>query len=152
MTANRTEIQMTSESTRHRSKLIVALLAAVLGAFGAHWWYLGRPKAWLVTLTTCALIVLAQLYPVWWDNPPFLLLIIPVTAGFIEALVFSLKSDEWFDARYNLGSGRRTETGWGPVIIAILTTLFGSSVVLFGIALIVIHAYKALGWLDGYVL
>src|SRR5690606_28014748 len=105
----------------HRSKVIVALLAAILGVFGAHWWYLGRPRAWMVTLAACVLIVWAQFYPVWWDNPPFLLLIVPVTAGFIEALVFSLKPDAWFDVRYNAGSGRTTRTGWGPVLIAIFT-------------------------------
>jgi len=136
----------------HRSKIIVALLAAALGVFGAHWWYLGRPRAWLVTGTACLLVVLARLYPVWWDSPPFLLLVVPATAGFIEALVFSLKPDAWFDARYNPGSGRSTSTGWGPVLIAIFTTLVGSSVMLFGIALIVMHVYTAMGWLDGYVL
>lgn len=140
------------DPARHRSKVIVALLAATLGVFGAHWWYLGRPRAWMVTLASCALIVLAQLYPVWWDNPPFLLLIVPVTAGFIEALVFALKPDAWFDARYNAGSGRSTRTGWGPVLIAIFTTLVGSSVLLFGIALIVMYVYRTMGWLDGYVL
>src|SRR5690606_23297011 len=137
---------------RHRSKIIVALLAAVLGVFGAHWWYLGRRFAWLVTLVPVLLLASAWFYPVWWDSPPFLLLIIPITAGFIESLVFALKPDEWFDARYNPGSERTTRTGWGPVIIAIFSTLAGSSVLLFGIALIVMHVYRALGWLDGYVL
>lgn len=152
MAANRLGANSMSGPVRHRSKIIVALLAAALGVFGAHWWYLGRRWAWLFTLTSCLLIVLAQLYPVWWDNPPFLLLIVPTTAGFIEALIFSLKPDAWFDARYNAGSGRSTRTGWGPVLIAIATTLLGSSVMLFGLALIVMHVYKALGWLDGYVL
>lgn len=136
---------------RHRSKVIVALLAAVLGVFGAHWWYLGRRHAWMVTLASCLLIVLAQLYPSWWDNPAFLLLIIPATDGFIEALVFSLKSDEWFDQRYNQGTGQVTRTGWAPVLIAIFTTLFGGSVVVLFIAVAVMHVYKAMGWLDGYV-
>lgn|SRR5690606_20768916 len=136
---------------RHRSKIIVALLAAVLGVFGAHWWYLGRRRAWMVTLASCLLIVLAQLYPSWWDNPAFLLLIIPATDGFIEALVFSLKSDEWFDQRYNRGTGQVTRTGWAPVLIAIFTTLFGGSVVVLFIAVTVMHVYKAMGWLDGYV-
>jgi len=135
----------------HRSKSMAALAAAVLGGFGAHWWYLGRRGAWAVTTASCLLIVLAQLYPVWWDSPPFLLLIIPITAGFIESLVISLKSDAWFDARYNPGSTQATATGWGPVIIAIAVTAIGSAVVLFGIALTVMHVYTALGWLDGYV-
>lgn len=152
MTQNHSAADSRQGRATHRSKVIVALLAAILGVVGAHWWYLGRRWAWLVTLASCVLIVLAQLYPVWWDNPPFLLLIIPITAGFIEALIFSLKPDAWFDARYNAGSGQTTRTGWAPVLIAIFTTLFGSSVLMFGIALIVMHVYRALGWLDGYVL
>src|SRR5690606_28849610 len=108
--------------------------------------------AWLVTLLTCVLIGSSLFYPVWWDSPPFLLLIVPIAAGFIESLVFSLKPDAWFDARYNPGSGQTTRTGWAPVLVAIFSTLAGSSVVLFGIALIVLHVYKAMGWLDGYVL
>jgi hypothetical protein len=31
-----------------------------------------------------------------------------------------------------------------------LTTLFGGTVLVFGIAVIVIHVYTAMGWLDGY--
>ena len=137
---------------RHRSKVIVALLAAVLGVFCAHWWYLGRRYAWLPTLLAVVLMGLAAAAPVWWDTPAFFLLVIPITAGFIESLVFSLKTDTWFDARYNPGSAQRTQTGWAPVFVAIFSTLAGSSALLFMLALIVLHVYKALGWLDGYVL
>lgn len=140
-----------TNSVRHFSKVRVSLLAAVLGMFGAHWWYLGRRWAWAATAVPCLLIVLLQFYPVWWDNPPFLLLIIPATAGFIEALIFALKPDEKFDARYNPKSGRQTVTGWGPVLVAIGVTLFGSTILIFGIALIVMHVYTAMGWLDGLV-
>src|SRR3546814_5060286 len=70
--------------TRHRSKAVAAWLACLLGVFGAHWWYVGRPKAWMVTAFTVAMLVLTQFYPVWWDNPAFLVLIIPMTDGFIE--------------------------------------------------------------------
>ncbi|CAM5295974.1 hypothetical protein [Eoetvoesiella caeni] len=139
-------------TARHFSKLTVSLLAAVFGVVGAHWWYLGRRWAWAATAVPCLLIVLVQFYPVWWDNPPFLLLIIPATAGFIEALVFALKPDEKFDARYNPKSRRQTVTGWGPVLVAIGVTLFGSGILVFGIAMIVMHVYVALGWLDGLVL
>lgn len=136
---------------QHKSKTLAALLAAVLGVFGAHWWYLGRPKAWLWTLCACLLIVLIQFYPIWWDNPPFLVLIIPAAASYIEALVLALGADSQFDAKYNPLSGKVTKTRWGPVVIAIFTTLVGSAVVVFGIALIVMHVYIKMGWLDGYV-
>ncbi|MCB5362203.1 hypothetical protein H0484_00300 [Pusillimonas sp. CC-YST705] len=141
-----------SQGRRHRSKVIVALLAALLGVVHAHWWYVGRPYAWLATLASFLLIVWAALSPVWWDTPAFFLLAVPITAGFIESLVFALKTDEWFDARYNPGSGQQTRTGWAPVLIAIFSTMVGSSALLFMLALTVLHVYKALGWLDDYVL
>jgi TM2 domain-containing membrane protein YozV len=134
----------------HKSKVLAAWLAFLLGVFGAHWWYVGRARAWMVTAFSVGMLLLMQLYPVWWDSPPFLVLIIPMTAGFIEALVFSLRSDENFDARYNPVSPRKTKTGWNAVIVAILTTLFGGTALVFGIALIVMHVYTAMGWLDGY--
>jgi hypothetical protein len=135
---------------RHRSKVLAAWLASVLGVFGAHWWYVGRRHAWMVTAFSTVMIVLTQFYPVWWDNPPFLLLIIPMTEGFIESLVFALRDDEKFDAWYNVGSGRTTRTGWDAVIAAIFSTIMGGTILLFGIAMIVVHVYTRMGWLDGY--
>jgi len=91
--------------------VIAAWLACLFGVFGAHWWYMGRRHAWVITVFSVSMLVLAQFYPVWWDNPAFLVLIIPVADGFIESLVFALKPDERFDALYNAGSGLRTQTG-----------------------------------------
>jgi len=136
----------------HRNKVAVAWLASLLGMFSVHWWYLGRRYAWCMTLFAVVMLILAQFYPVWWDSPPFLILLIPVSAGIIEALVLALMSDEKFDARYNPGSPQRTETGWDAVIVAIVTTFLGGTVILFGIAMVVIHVYTAMGWLDGYTL
>src|SRR3546814_17293593 len=65
----------------------------------------------MVTAFTVAMLVLTQFYPVWWDNPAFLVLIIPMTDGFIEALVFALKRDEWFDAKYNPGRSEERRVG-----------------------------------------
>lgn len=136
---------------RHRSKVVAAWLACLLGFLGVHAWYMGRAWAWLWTSFTVLMLILAQLYPVWWDSPPFLLLIVPIAAGFIEALVLALKPDEKFDQKYNVGSGQTTRTGWGPVLAAIMATFVGGTVLMFGLALIVMHVYTAMGWLDGYV-
>lgn len=136
---------------RHRSKVAAAWLASLLGVFGAHAWYMGRAGAWLWTAFTLLMLLLMQFYPIWWDSPPFLVLIVPCAAGYIEALIFALKSDEKFDEKYNAGSGETTRTGWGPVIAAIVTTFAGGTVLMFGLALIVMHVYTAMGWLDGYV-
>ncbi|NYT35644.1 TM2 domain-containing protein [Allopusillimonas soli] len=142
----------TTSPSYHRSKVAAAWLASLFGVIGAHWWYLGRPRAWAITAFGVLMLALSRLYPVWWDSPPFLILIIPITAGFIESLVFALKTDEWFDARYNPRSGRCNQTGWSAVFAAIFSTLVGAAVLTFGIALIVLHVYKALGWLDGLVI
>ena len=137
---------------RHRSKAIAAWLACLLGAFGAHAWYMRRGWAWVWTLFTVLMLVLSwSFYPVWWDSPPFLVLVVPCAAGYIEALIFALKPDDKFDAKYNVGSGQVTRTGWGAVMAAIVATLAGGTVLMAYLALIVVHVYTAMGWLDGYV-
>ncbi len=137
---------------RHRSKVVAAWLACLFGVFGAHWWYVGRRGAALVTAFSALMLVLAQFYPVWWENPAFLVLIVPITDGFIESLIFALKPDEWFDAKYNPRSGLVTRTGWNAVIVAIVSTFIGGTVIVFGIAMIVVYVYTAMGWLEGYAL
>jgi len=144
-------MEQTSPAVAHRNKVVVAWLASLLGLFGAHWWYLGRQHAWLVTTFSVVMLLLAQFYPVWWDNVPFLLLLVPISAGIIESLVFALTPDDKFDARYNPYSGRETKTGWDAVIAAIITTFIGGVVIIFGIAMVVVHVWTALGWLDDYI-
>lgn len=139
-------------SVRHRNKVTAAWLASLLGVFGAHWWYMGRRHAWMVTVFSVLMLVLAQFFPVWWSNPAFLLLLIPATDGVIESLVFALMDDKKYDARYNPGSSVVTRTGWGAVIAAIVSTLLGGTVIVFGIAVTVIYVYTTMGWLDGHVI
>ncbi|CAB5513222.1 hypothetical protein LMG26857_02501 [Achromobacter anxifer] len=137
---------------RPRGKVTVGLLACLFGAFGAHWWYLGRRHAWLVTAVTLVSLFCAfNYYPVWYDNPAFFLVFIPMIDGFIESAVFSLMSDEKFDRIYNAGLGRPNRTGWGPVLVALTACLVGSIVSMFAIAMVVVYTWVAMGWLDGYV-
>ncbi len=132
-----------------RNKVTVGLLAAVFGCVGAHWWYLKRPYAWLVTLTSIVLMVACSFAEVWWENPAFFLLFIPALDGMIEAIVLCLMRDERFDALYNPGLVRQKPSGWGPVLVASFTLLIGTVALMFGIAMIVIYIWSALGWLDG---
>ncbi|OZI52556.1 TM2 domain-containing protein [Bordetella genomosp. 4] len=137
---------------RPRNKVVLGLLACFLGGFGAHWWYLRRRYAWLVTLAAVVCLVAATQFPVWYDNPAFFLLFIPMIDGFIEGVVFSLMPDEKFDRLYHPGQGRVTHTGLGPVLVAIVGTLVGATVGMFAIAMVVVYTWTAMGWLDGYVL
>lgn len=137
---------------RRRDKVVLGLLACFLGWLGAHWWYLGRRYAWLVTLASLGCLLAATRFPVWYDNPAFFLVFIPMIDGFIEGVVFSLMSDEKFDRLYHPGQGRVTHTGWGPVLVALFGTLIGAIATMFGIAMVVVYTWNALGWLEGYVL
>ncbi len=132
-----------------RNKVTVGLLAAIFGCVGAHWWYLKRPYAWLVSLVSLALMVACSFAEVWWENPAFFLLFVPTLDGFIEAIVLCLMRDERFDALYNPGLVRDKPSGWGPVLVASFTLLIGTVALMFGIAMIVIYIWSALGWLDG---
>ena len=143
----------TTAVVRPRNKVVLGLLACFLGGLGAHWWYLGRRYAWLVTLAAIACLVVAfTQFPVWYDNPAFFLVFIPIIDGFIEGVVFSLMPDEKFDRLYHPGQGRITHTGLGPVLVAIIGTLIGAAVGMFAIAMVVVYTWTAMGWLDGYVL
>jgi hypothetical protein len=153
MSSFKTSQPLPSGSTQDRafiSKVKVGLLAALLGCVGAHWWYLRRPHAWMVTAIGLVLMVAAGFAEVWWENPAFFLLFIPILDGFIEAIVLCLMSDARFDARYNPGLVRTSPSGWGPVLVAGFTLLIGTVALMIGIAVIVIYVWTALGWLDGF--
>ena len=140
MTAS--NLSTSAPAARFRNKTTVGLLAALFGCVGAHWWYLGRRQAWLVSATGTALI--------WYENPAFFLLFIPILDGFIEAIVLCLMSDVRFDGFYNPGLVREHPSGWGAILIAIFTLLIGTVALMFGIAMIVIYVWTALGWLEGF--
>jgi hypothetical protein len=135
-----------------RTKVRAGLLACFFGWLGAHWWYVGRRGAWAVTLFTVVCLVATQLFPVWYDNPAFFLLFIPMTDGFIESAVFCLRKDENFDRDYNPGLGQVSQTGWGPVLVALGATLIGGACTMFGIAMVVVYVWNTMGWLGGYTL
>src|SRR5690606_36311003 len=114
-----------------RHKTVAALLSFLLGWAGAHWWYLGRPRAWLPLAFTVLILGVALLRPApIFSQLWYYLILIPLVAGFVEALVLSLISDARFDARYNPGHTRQSRNGWGAVLIAIATLFIGMSIVM----------------------
>ena len=137
-------------ATRFRHKTTVGLLAALFGCVGAHWWYLGRRHAWMVSVLGVTLMIASAFADIWYENPAFFLLFIPILDGFIEAIVLCLMSDAKFDGFYNAGLVRERPSGWGAVLIASFTLLIGTVAFMFGIAMIVIYVWTALGWLDGF--
>ncbi len=119
-----------------KHKALAALLAAVFGALGLHRIYLGMRLWWLPLAVT--MLCLPALFGVhnWYQTPAFFVVMIPVTAGFVHALVLALMPDEKFDARYNATAGRKNASGWDAVLVAILTLGLGTIAVMSTLALL----------------
>ncbi|MGH6609070.1 MAG: hypothetical protein ACRECQ_02330 [Burkholderiaceae bacterium] len=72
----------------------------------------------------------------WYQTPAFFILMAPVIAGFIQALVIALTPDERFDAKYNAEHSRRNHSGWDAVLIAVASLMVGATVLMTAIALL----------------
>ncbi len=99
----------------HKNKTLATFLAALLGSFGAHRFYLYGKKdrrAWLYVL----------FFP------------LSAFAGFIAALVIGLTPDERWDAEHNATSGRPSDSGWTVILIVIATFGIGTTLLIAAIA------------------
>lgn len=122
--------------TRFRHKALAALLASLTGALGLDRLYLGQPFWWVpLGISAAALAWLIGARP-WYQAPAFFVLMIPVTAGFIHALVLALTPDDRFDDRFNSGQLRRNRSGWDAVLVAIATLAGGAIALMATLALL----------------
>lgn len=119
-----------------RHKALAALLAAIGGALGAHRLYLGQKLWWLPLAVSLTMLPLLIGVRNWYHSPAFFVLMVPVIAGFIEALVIALTPDERFDARFNAHVERRNRSGWDAVLVAIAALLVGATILMTTIALL----------------
>ena len=119
-----------------RNKALAALLASLAGALGLNRLYLGQSLWWLplgITLLALPLIIGVQN---WFQTPAFFVLMVPVVAGFIQALFIALMPDERFDARFNATHAKRNRSGWDAVLVAAASLLVGAIVLMTTIALL----------------
>ena len=111
---------------KFRSKTLAALLSFLFGAIGLHRLYLGlRFWWWPLAVTVPGLWSMLRAAS-WYQSPAFFLVMIPVSAGFIHALVLTLTPDAQFDSRFNAGTTRTNHSGWAAVLLAIATLAAGS--------------------------
>ena len=80
---------------RHRSNRVAALLAIILGLFGAHQFYIGKVKAGLIRIGV--LVVAALLTNVTGNYLPMSLVAIICC---IEGIVYALMGDERFNTKF----------------------------------------------------
>lgn len=119
-----------------RHKALSALLAFLFGGLGLDRLYLGQRLWWLPLAVTAGMAPLLLGVSNWYQTPAFFILMVPVIAGFIHALVLALIPDEKFDARFNSGAARRNGSGWDAVLVAIVTLLVGATVLMTTIVLL----------------
>lgn len=113
----------------HKNKTYTTLLAFALGGLGAQRFYLRGLKdkaGWLhlASLPACAAVALAA--PGADAYYKILPLIVSMLAGFLEALVLGLMSDEKWDATYNQGSGRQSDSTWPLALLLVLSLAIGA--------------------------
>jgi len=120
---------------RFRSRLVAGLLALFAGFSGAHRAYLGARWWPLYPLIAMPAIGLALRAEPWYRHPGFFVASLVVVAAMLEAIVFSLASDERWDARYNAGVARRSQGGWSNVFVAIAALLLGTVLLLSVLAI-----------------
>ncbi len=119
-----------------RHKALAALLASLAGALGLNRLYLGQRLWWLpLSITFISLPMLIGVKN-WYQTPAFFVLMMPVIAGFLQALFIALMPDERFDAQFNAGESRSNRSGWDAVLVAVATLLVGSIVLMTTIALL----------------
>jgi hypothetical protein len=119
-----------------RHKALAAMLASLTGALGLNRLYLGQKLWWLPLAVTLIALPLIIGVKNWYQTPAFFVLMLPVIAGFIQALVIALMPDERFDVRFNAGQSRRNRSGWDAVLVAVITLMAGATVLMTTIALL----------------
>jgi hypothetical protein len=121
---------MSSPRTTHKNKTAAALLALMLGFVGVHRVYLrgARDKWALLHLASVAasvlVMVMAPQANLFYKLLP---MIVSLLAGLLEGLVIGLMPDEKFDARFNAGSGRQSDSQWPLALILVITLMAGAT-------------------------
>ncbi|PLP98802.1 TM2 domain-containing protein [Cupriavidus pauculus] len=125
-----------------KSKLMTVALAFLLGSLGAHRFYLKGLRdlfGWAHLLATAAGAVGVTSLIVGTGNPALNWVFavaggVSVISAFLTAIVFGLRPDDKWDARYN-AQGTPTRSGWPVVIFVILSLMIGTGLLMAGLAI-----------------
>jgi len=116
-------------TTHHKNKTLATVLAFLLGGLGLQRLYLRGPRdpwlwAHLASLPAAALV--AALAPQADGFYKLLPVTLSVLIGLLEALVLGLTSDEKWDARFNPGTGKRSDTQWPVAVVLVASMMLGA--------------------------
>ncbi|MCL4184605.1 MAG: TM2 domain-containing protein [Burkholderiaceae bacterium] len=119
----------------HRSKTVAGALALCAGFAGAHRLYLGARWWWIYPLLALPAMGVALRAEPWYRHPGFFLAALVALVAMVEAIVFCLTPDAKWDALRNPGSARRSASGWGAVLIAIVALMLGATLMMSVLAI-----------------
>ncbi|MDQ1923813.1 TM2 domain-containing protein [Massilia pseudoviolaceinigra] len=124
-------------STSHKNKTFASFLALILGAVGAHRFYLRGSLDKLGLMHLASLPVAGLVYGLapeanWFFK--ILPLVLSGIIGFIEALMIGLTPDEKFDAAFNAGSGRKSASNWVLAVLLVCTMLTAATMAIATLA------------------
>jgi len=116
-------------SVLHKNKSFTTLITALFGGIGLHRFYvrgLGDKWGWLhaAALPLCGIMVAAA--PKADPFFQYLPLIVSMLIGFLEALVLGLMPDEKWDATFNAGSGKQSNSRWPLAVVLVATLMIGA--------------------------
>jgi TM2 domain-containing membrane protein YozV len=136
--------------TPHKNKTFATFLAVILGAVGAHRFYLRGSLDKLGLIHVASLPIAAMIYGLapqadWFYK--VLPILISAVAGFLEALVIGLTSDEKFDAAVNPQSDKKSDSSWILAVLLVLTMMIGAVALIFTMARLFALLYT--GGMDG---
>lgn len=120
-------------ATAHKNKTLATFLAFTVGVAGFHRFYLqGWNDIWgwlhvAAVLLTGILIRMFPEQPWVFTGLPFIL---SWLLALLSALVLGLKSDEQWDATYNLDSGKNSQSRWPLVLLLALSLALAFTVLI----------------------
>ncbi|MBB3013473.1 NINE protein [Cupriavidus alkaliphilus] len=133
---------LAAPSARGKSKLLTVALAFLFGSLGAHRFYLGGLRdlygwAHLLALLAGAIGVASMATGAGSPALNWTFAVaggISVISAFLAAIVYGLRPDDKWDARFN-PHGKPTRSGWPVVILVILSLLIGTGLLMAGLAI-----------------
>ena len=117
----------------HKNKTLATFLGFLLGFAGVHRFYLHGLSdrwGWLHALSlplTAALLSANPELPLLANAAP---LVLSMLVASIETFVLGLMADEKWDARYNLASGRTSDSRWPVALMMVLNLFYGATLLL----------------------
>ena len=117
----------------HKNKTFATFLSLVLGGLGVHRFYLRGSLDRLGLIHVASVPIAGLVYGLapqadWFFK--ILPLLVSCIAGFVEALVIGVMSDEKFDAAFNARSGRTSESIWVLALLLVATMMVGATVLI----------------------